>query len=87
MKNRKKSYNSKITTNCYGKVTSKEYECICVSVIVIDSVFKSSKGYQAQKILEEWKTKIKKKETKSFITDNEWIFSDDYEQDFDENPV
>ena len=55
-----------------------------MSVIVIDSVFKSSKSYQPQKILEEWKTKLKKKETKSFITDNEWISSDD-EQHFEEN--
>ena len=54
-------------------------------VIVIDSVFKSSKSYQPQKILEEWKTKMKKKETKSFITDNEWISSDDDVQDFEEN--
>ena len=42
LKTRKKSYNSKIATNCYGKVTSKEFENICVSVIVSDSVFKSS---------------------------------------------
>ena len=56
-----------------------------MSVIVIDSVFKSSKSYQPQNILEEWKTKMKKKETKSFITDNEWISSDDDVQDFEEN--
>ena len=60
---------------------------LCVSVIVIDSVFKSSKSYQPQKILQEWKTKMKKKETKSFITDNEWISSDYDLQDFEENSV
>ena len=84
MKTRKQWYNSRITTNCYGKVTSKECECIYVSVIVTDSVFKSIKSYQPQKTLEEWKTKMKKKETKLFITANEWISSDDDEQYFEE---
>ena len=55
-----------------------------MSVIVTDSVFKSVKSYQPQKTLEEWKTKMKKKETKLFITDNEWISSADDEQDFEE---
>ena len=42
------------------------------------------KAINQKKTLEEWKTKMKKKETKLFITDNEWISSDDDKQDFEE---
>ena len=42
------------------------------------------KAINQKKTLEEWKTKMKKKETKLFITENEWISSADDEQDFEE---
>ena len=52
-----KSYNGKIDTNCYNK---KKYEkkvlnFICLSVILIDSVFRTGKNYYSQVFLEECK--------------------------------
>ena len=37
-------------------------KCICLSAIVIDSIFKSGKNYHPQTFLEEIKHKIKVKE-------------------------
>ena len=49
-----------------------------VSLIVIHAAFKSRTNYKPQKILEDWKNWMKKKETKSFIIHNVEISSDDH---------
>ena len=43
---------------------------MCRPLIVIDSVFKSSKSYYLQILLEECKYKTKKKKSKLFVTDD-----------------
>ena len=58
------------------KPAKEESKCICLSAIVIDSVFKSGKNYHPQTFLEE----LKEKEIKSFNKDDlESSSSDDSE--------
>ena len=62
------------------KPAKEESKCICLSAIVIDSVFKSGKNYHPQTFLEEFKYKIKEKEIKSLNKDDlESSSSDDSE--------
>ena len=68
LKTKIKSYIGEIRTNFNGKVTKKGFKCICLSAIVIDSVFKSGKNYYSQKFLAECKYKTKEKEKKGSIT-------------------
>ena len=56
-----------------------------VSLIVIHAAFKSGTNYKPQKILEDWKNWMKKKETKSFVIHNVEISSDDHGYGFNEN--
>ena len=53
-------------------------KCICLSAIVIDSIFKSGKNYHSQTFLEEIKHKIKVKEMKEDHLESS--FSDDSEE-------
>ena len=64
-----KSFNNKTIKKFYGKVFKGECEWICLLLIVIYSVFKSSKNYYQPTLLEESKYKIKEKKIKLFITD------------------
>ena len=51
-----KSYNWKINSNFYNNKIPKEgSQCICLSVILIDSVFGTVKNYYPQVFLEECK--------------------------------
>ena len=50
---------------------------ICLSVILIDSVFRTSKSYYPQVFLEYCKYAVKEKKMSEYITDNIEIFSDD----------
>ena len=47
--------------------TKKRIKCVCLSAIVIGSVFNSGKNYYPQTILEKCKYKMKQKEIKSLI--------------------
>ena len=49
MKNNIKSYNGKINTNFRNsKIRKKDSQFICLSVILIDSVFRTGKNYYPQ---------------------------------------
>ena len=58
------SYNGKINTNLHNnKISRKGSEFICLSVILIDSVFRTGKNYYLQVFLEECKYVVKKKDS------------------------
>ena len=58
IKTKIKSYNGKINTNFHNNKTPKEgSQYICLSVILIDSVYKKDKSYYPQLFLEELKKK------------------------------
>ena len=50
-----KSYKRKISTNCHDNKKPKGSLCICVSVILIGSVFRTGKNYSREIFLEECK--------------------------------
>ena len=59
-----KSYEEKISTNCPSdKVPEECSQCICLSVILIDSVCRSGKSCYPQVFLEECKYIAKEKKT------------------------
>ena len=70
MKTKVKSYNGKINTNFYNNKIPKEgSQCICLSVVLTDSVYKEDKNYYPQVFLEECKCAVKEKKMPTFITD------------------
>ena len=70
IKTKIKSCNGKINTNFHNdKIPKEGSQCICLSVILIDSVYKKDKNYYPQVFLEEYKYVVKKKKSKN-ITDN-----------------
>ena len=57
-----KSYNGKINANFHdNKIPKEGSQFICLSVILIDSVFRTGKNYYPQVFLEECKYVIKEK--------------------------
>ena len=57
-----KSYNGKINTNFHNNKIPKEgSQFICLSVILIDSIFRTGKNYYPQVFLEECKYVIKER--------------------------
>ena len=82
IKTKIKSYNGKINTNFHNNNIPKEgSQCICLSVILIDSVYKKDKNYYPQVFLEECKYVVKEKKKSKFITDNKEISSDDFDKE------
>ena len=80
IKSKKKSNYGKINTNFHNNKIPKECsECVCLSIILLNSVYKKDRNYCSQVFLEECKyvIKEKKKSIKKFITDNIDIASDD----------
>ena len=77
--------NRKINTDFHNNETPKEgSQCICLSVIFIDSVYRKDKDYFPQVFLE-CKYVVKEKKTSKFITDDINISSDDCDgKNFDE---
>ena len=56
-----KSYNEKINTNFHNiKIPKEFFQYICLSVILTDSVFRTTNNYYPQVFLEECKFKEKK---------------------------
>ena len=86
IKTKIKSYNGKVNTSFHNNKISKEgSQCICLSVILIDSVYKKNKNYYPQVFLEECKYVVKEKKKCKFITDDIEISSDDSDKGtFDE---
>ena len=74
-----KSYNGKINTNFpINKIPREGSQFICLSVILIDSVFRTGKNYYPQVFLEECKYVVKEKKIPKYIIDNIEISSDSH---------
>ena len=66
-----KPCNGKInTTFCNTKKQKESSKSICLSVILVDSVFRTGKNYYPQVFLEECKYVVKKKKMPEYITDD-----------------
>ena len=56
------SYNGKISTNFYNnKIPKEDSQYICLSIIFLDSIFRTGKNYYPQVFLEERKYVVKEK--------------------------
>ena len=83
-----KSYTRKINTSPQNNIIPKEgSQFICLSVILINSVFRSGENYYPQVFLEEYKYVVEEKKPEKkmpeFITDNIEISSDSHREDSD----
>ena len=77
LKAKVKSYNWKINTNFHNNKISKEgSQFICLSVILIDSIFRTCRNYYPQVFLEECKYVVKEKQMPEYITNHTDISSD-----------
>ena len=82
------SYNGKINTNLHNNKISREgSEFICLSVILIDSVFRTGKNYYPQVFLEECKYVVKEKKIPKYIIDDIEISSDSDRENSEEKIV
>ena len=79
LKTKINSYNGKINTSFHNNEISREgSQFICLSEILIDSVFRTGKNYYSQVFLEEFKYFVKeKKNPLQFIDDIEISFDSD----------
>ena len=85
LKARIKSYNAKINTNFHNNKISKEgFQCICLSVILIDSVFRTGNNYYLQVFLEECKYIVKEKNISKYFIDDIEISPDSDGENSDE---
>ena len=72
-----KSFNGKINTNFHSnKIPREGSQFICLSVILINSVFRTGKNYYPQVFLEECKYVVKEKKIPKNIIDDIEISSD-----------
>ena len=70
LKTKIKSYKGNINGNVHGdKIPKQGSQCICLSVILIDSVYRTAKNYYPQVFLEECKYVVKEKKMLEYITD------------------
>ena len=67
-----------------NKIPKECSECICLSVIFINSVFRTGNNYFPQVFLEEFKYVVKEKMMVEYITDDIKISSDCDREDSDE---
>ena len=82
LKTKIKSNKGKINTSFHNSEILKEgSQCICLSVILIDSVFRTAKNYHPQVLLEECKYIVKEKKMREYITDCVEIYTDDSDRD------
>ena len=66
-----KSYNGKINTNFHNnKIPKEDFQCICLSVILIDSIFRKGNNYYPQVFLEECNYVVKEKKISKYIFDD-----------------
>ena len=72
-----KSYNGIITNFHNNKIPKEDSKFICLSVILIDSVFRTDKSYpQVEQFLEQCKYVVNKKKEAEYVTDDIEISSD-----------
>lgn len=77
-----KSYGDKINTNFHeNRIPKQSSHCVCLSVILTDSVFKMGKSHQSQVFFEECKYSIKEKEMNKIINDKLEIYSDESDKE------
>ena len=82
LKTKKASYEGEIDSNFYNdKIPKEGSQCICLSVLLIDSVYRTGKNYYRQVFLEECKYAVKEKMIPEYITDDIEIFSDDSDRE------
>ena len=75
-----KSYEGKININFNNDTMPKESSpCICLSIVLIDSVFKMGKKYYPPVFLEECKYIVKEKRATKYINEDLEISSDSNE--------
>ena len=68
-------YNGKLNTNFHNNKIPKEgSQLICLSVILVDSVFRTGKNYYPQVFLEEYKYIVKERKIPEYITDDRNLF-------------
>ena len=80
-----KSYNGKISTNFYNnRIPREDSQFICLSVILIDPVFRTGKNYYPDAFLEECKCVVKEKEIPKYIIGDTEIYSDSDRDNSDE---
>ena len=71
LKGKTKSQNGEIKANFHNSKMSKEdSQYICLSVILINLIFRLGKNYYLQKFLEECKYVVKEKKIPSYVIDN-----------------
>ena len=59
-----------MNTNFHNnKISKVDFQCICLSVILINSVFKAGKNYYPQVFLEESKQVVEEKKMPEYITE------------------
>ena len=77
-----KSYQGKINTNFHSdKIQKQGSQCICLSVIFIDSVYRTGKSYYRQVFLEECKNVVKEKMMPGYINVKIETSSDDSDEE------
>ena len=80
-----KSYNGKINTNFQNnKMPKEDSKYICLSVILIDSVFRTGKNYYPQVFLEECKYVVKEEKIPKYIIEDIEVSSDSERENSDE---
>ena len=80
-----KSYNGKININFHDNEAPREgSQCICLSLILINSLCKTGKNYYPQVFLEKRKYVIKNKKIPKYIVENIEISSDSDGENSDE---
>ena len=81
-KNKIKSYEEKINTDFHNdKVLRESSLCICLSVVLINFVFKMGKNYYSQVLLEECKHVSKETKMHKYITKNVESSSDESDKE------
>ena len=76
-----KSYEGKISSNFHSdKIPKKGSQCICLSVVLIDSGFRTGKNYYPQVFLDECKY-VKEKKMHEYITNYIKLSSDDSDRE------
>ena len=84
LKTKIKSYNGKIKTNFHNnKIPREGSQFICLSTILIDSFFRTSKNYYPQVFLEECKYVVKEKKIPKYIINDIEISSHSDEENSD----
>ena len=72
-----KPHNAKINTNSHNnKMPKEDSKFVCLSAILVDSVFSTGKNYYPQVFAEECKYVVKEKKMPEYITNNMMILTE-----------